>query len=484
MKSQTPFPSCIPSTLDIQSGGATAFGSGLIDREQDGWRSLARVLVKLRAFVISWISVVALAGAASAQAQSSQANSLPFIDATPTPTPYPTVTEIFGTASDATILHWTVSQPEGTGPWPAIVLVHSGGFKTGSPGPPGVAADMARAGYLVLAVQYRLAPPNVVSNQPDHSVAASGRPPEQTDDVAMAIRMARHDSRCNGQVGVLGGSSGGSHAAYTAATGIAGDDKADLGVCLSGEYDYSDYSSLHDSRPNAGHFLDNVTNYVNTVETDYAGLYAASPVAVITSAISPLYIISSDDDSMPLAQPGLLIDKLNSVGATNYQQLLIPDSSDHAFAYWGVVKDSVLAFLNEKFSQPPPTPTPTPSVTPTPSPTATPTPTPTVSPTATPTPSATPAPVPPSISKQSGNKKVTEGRTARFNVLAAGTAPLTFQWLKNGVAISGATSSVYITPPTTLADNGSQFAVVVTNTAGSITSKSRTLTVTSSGAAR
>jgi len=49
--------------------------------------------------------------------------------------------------------------------------------------------------------------------------------------------------------------------------------------------------------------------------------------------------------------------------------------------------------------------------------------------------------------------------------------------MKNGTAISVATSSSYTTPATTSADNGSQFTVLVSNTAGNVTSNAATLTV-------
>src|SRR5439155_1575908 len=55
--------------------------------------------------------------------------------------------------------------------------------------------------------------------------------------------------------------------------------------------------------------------------------------------------------------------------------------------------------------------------------------------------------------------------------------PLNYQWQKTGVAISGATTATYTTPPTTTADSGVQFTVVVTNAAGSVTSNPATLTV-------
>src|SRR5437588_726777 len=76
---------------------------------------------------------------------------------------------------------------------------------------------------------------------------------------------------------------------------------------------------------------------------------------------------------------------------------------------------------------------------------------------------------------------VTAGQAATFTVTATGTAPLTYQWQKNGTAIGGATAASYTTPATTAADNGNQFTVVVSNAAGSVTSTAASLTVTTIG---
>ncbi len=88
-----------------------------------------------------------------------------------------------------------------------------------------------------------------------------------------------------------------------------------------------------------------------------------------------------------------------------------------------------------------------------------------------------PAPVAPSITTQPAGQTVTAGQTASFNVAATGTAPLNYQWNKNGAALSGATSASYTTTATTSSDNGALFTVVVSNTAGSITSSAASLTV-------
>jgi alkaline phosphatase D len=104
---------------------------------------------------------------------------------------------------------------------------------------------------------------------------------------------------------------------------------------------------------------------------------------------------------------------------------------------------------------------------------------PTPTPTPTPTPSPTPTPAPPSITTQPRNATVAAGQSARFRVVASGTAPLHYQWTKNGTDIAGAKKASYLTPPVTLADNGSLFAVTVSNVAGSVKSNDAKLTVTS-----
>jgi hypothetical protein len=57
---------------------------------------------------------------------------------------------------------------------------------------------------------------------------------------------------------------------------------------------------------------------------------------------------------------------------------------------------------------------------------------------------------------------------------------LTYQWSKNGAAISGATSSAYTTPAETTTDNNAQFTVAVSNSAGSAASNAAILTVNAS----
>jgi len=89
----------------------------------------------------------------------------------------------------------------------------------------------------------------------------------------------------------------------------------------------------------------------------------------------------------------------------------------------------------------------------------------------------------PVVTTQPANQTVTVGLQATFVIAASGSVPLTYQWLKNGVAISGATAASYTTAAVTSADNGAQFTVTVTNPAGSTTSNGALLSVVSSPAA-
>lgn len=264
-------------------------------------------------------------------------------------------TEVFGTASDGTVLHWDVYTPAGTGPWPAVLVIHGGGFVEGSPtsaqGAIDCAKDMATAGYIAFAIEYRLAPPGFLPGQ-----VSDGRFPQQSDDVKLAIRTARADPRCNGQVGAVGGSAGGYHTAFAAATGTVGYDRIDVGVCLSGLYDAADFSP---SKNLAG-YTDNVTNYVGVPPTDTATLQAASPAWLADANTAPLLLINSVGDAMPYVQLANMILHLDALGLTNYQALTIT-GSDHSFSYWSTVKDQALTFITNGFAGiPPPPPLPPP----------------------------------------------------------------------------------------------------------------------------
>ncbi|MCX8517816.1 MAG: DUF1566 domain-containing protein [Rhodoferax sp.] len=83
----------------------------------------------------------------------------------------------------------------------------------------------------------------------------------------------------------------------------------------------------------------------------------------------------------------------------------------------------------------------------------------------------------PSISSQPAAQTITAGQTATFSVVATGIAPLGYQWKKGGINIPDAINSTYTTPVMSSAGSGVEYSVVVSNSAGTVTSSSATLTV-------
>ena len=84
----------------------------------------------------------------------------------------------------------------------------------------------------------------------------------------------------------------------------------------------------------------------------------------------------------------------------------------------------------------------------------------------------------PAITTNPSDVSVTMGSPATFTVAASGTGPLSYQWLRGGVVIGGATSSSYSLANAQLTDSGSLFSVVAANGAGTATSAAAKLTVT------
>ncbi len=86
--------------------------------------------------------------------------------------------------------------------------------------------------------------------------------------------------------------------------------------------------------------------------------------------------------------------------------------------------------------------------------------------------------VPVTITSPPKDVTVNPGSTATFAVTATGTGPLSFQWLKNGAPIAGATGATLSLNNAQQGDAGS-YSVVVSNVVGAVTSATAALTVNS-----
>jgi len=271
------------------------------------------------------------------------------------------VIEQYGVAHSSfgdTPLRWRAFIPTDGQTHPAIIVIHGGGFRSGDFDDIQTDQDLVCAGFCVFDIEYRLAPPGKLQGQGSDP----GHYPEQTDDVATAIRAARNPARTsvafgrvNGKVGAVGGSAGASHAAYCAAAPTLGGDQLDAAVLLSGAYDFHDPASLIDTR--CAQFGADVRNYVGcspgpACDSNGGLLNLASPYRRFASSSSPVFIIATNRDPMPPNQFTILVNKVAAVGVPNCKQLLITERpgldgcTRHSFEYWSDVAAKAIAFLN------------------------------------------------------------------------------------------------------------------------------------------
>ena len=127
-----------------------------------------------------------------------------------------------------------VKVPEGEGPFPAIVLVHGGGWVAGSPlVMSGLADHLVEAGFLVVNTPYQLARSEVPGF------------PAAVDDVTCAVRYASSHPGGDGSVAIIGHSAGAHIGAIVALTGdqyasscpFAGTGLPESFIGLAGPYD-------------------------------------------------------------------------------------------------------------------------------------------------------------------------------------------------------------------------------------------------------
>lgn len=86
-------------------------------------------------------------------------------------------------------------------------------------------------------------------------------------------------------------------------------------------------------------------------------------------------------------------------------------------------------------------------------------------------------PVAPAITSQPASQTVVTGSSAGFGVIATGSAPLSYQWYKDGSPLAGATGSTLNLSNVQATDAGG-YSIVVSNVAGAATSNTATLSVT------
>ncbi len=216
---------------------------------------------------------------------------------------------------------------KGDGPFPAVLLIHGGGFRAGNRhGYDGLCMRLAQNGYVAATVEYRLAPKYQF--------------PAAVYDCKAAVRWLRANAAKYhidpARVGVAGGSAGGHLALFLGVTGdvkkFDGDggnpDQSSKVDCVVSFYGPSDFTKSYGHSKDAAEVLPLFLG--GDLEKEHRRHIEASPLYWVTPNAPPtLCIHGTKDDYVAYEQAGWIVDKLKAADVE--AELLTIEGAGHGF---------------------------------------------------------------------------------------------------------------------------------------------------------
>jgi acetyl esterase/lipase len=213
-----------------------------------------------------------------------------------------------------------LARPEGDGPFPAVLVIHGGGWAGGNKDQNrGALAEFARRGYVAVSPQYRFAPKHTF--------------PAQVHDVKAAVRWLRsHKDEYKvdpEKIGAVGFSAGGHLSLMLGLTGpddgLEGDvpagapsSKVQAVVNYFGPTDFLATDLPEVTKPIVKNFLG------GPVSEKAEEAKKASPVYFVTSDDPPILTFQgTKDDLVPHTQAEKLVDAMTKAGVPGRTELLI-----------------------------------------------------------------------------------------------------------------------------------------------------------------
>ncbi len=243
-------------------------------------------------------------------------------------------------------LQLNLARPKsGSGPFPAIVCIHGGGFRAGHrDGYNKLCLTLAQQGYVAITVSYRLSPKYQF--------------PAAVQDVKAGVRWLRANAKKYNldpdRIGVTGGSAGGHLAQFLGVTagvkqfeGDGGNPEQSSSVaCVVNFYGPSDFTKSYGKSVDAAEVLP--LFFGGNLEQEHRKHIMGSPLYWVTPNAAPtLCIHGTEDKYVAYEQATWIVDRLKACEVE--VELLTLDGAGHGFKGADVEKadKAMLAFFEK-----------------------------------------------------------------------------------------------------------------------------------------